>query len=59
VERNLGRIVINEVADAVMRNAAEFGPFSQSADGGFFTSRKNPAGAETNNVSELNVEAGR
>ena len=63
MERNLGRIIINEVADAVMRNAAEFRPFSQGADGGLFTGGENPAGAKADDVGELRVdwqvEAGR
>ena len=56
VQRNLGRIIINEVADAVMRDAAEFGPFAQGADGGFTTGGENTTGAKTDDVGELGVD---
>ena len=56
MQRNLGRIIINEVADAVVRDAAEFGPFAQGADGGFTTGGENTTGAKTDDVGELGVD---
>ncbi len=56
VQRNLGRIIINEMADAVVGDAAKFGPFAQGADGGFTTGGENTAGAKTDDVGELGVD---
>ncbi len=56
VERNLSGVIIDEVADAVVRDAAEFGPLAQGADGGLATGGENPAGAKTDDVGELGVD---
>ncbi len=56
MERNLGWIIIDEVANAVMRNAAEFGPFAQGADGGLATGGENATGAKADDVGELRVD---
>lgn len=51
--RDLGRVVINEMADTVMRDATELGPVSQGGNGGLLVFRENPAGAQADDVREL------
>jgi len=53
VRCDFGRVIINEVPNAVVWDAPEFCPTSQRANGGFFVFGKNPAEAETDDVSEL------
>lgn len=53
MNRDLGRIVVYKVADAVMRDAAELGPLAESANRRLAISRENAAGAETDDVGEL------
>ena len=54
----LGRIIIDEVTDAVMGNATEFRPFTKRADGGLAAGREDARGAESDDVGELGGEAG-
>ena len=53
VNRDLDGIEINKVPDAVMRDAPEFCPVPQRADGGLFVFRKNSAEAQADDVREL------
>ena len=47
------------MTETVMRNAAELGPLAEGADRRFATSRKDTAGAETDDVGELGGQEGR
>src|SRR5437762_818250 len=58
VIRDLVRIVVNEMADAVAGDAAKLRPFAQGADRGLPAARKNSAATETGDVSER-IEEGR
>jgi hypothetical protein len=53
VRRDLCRIVIDEMSDAVMGNAAELGPIAERSDGGLLVLGENPAGSQANDVREL------
>ena len=53
VRRDLRRVVIDEVTDAVMRDAPELGPVAERCDGRFFVLRENPAAAQADDVREL------
>ena len=53
VNRDFGRIVVNKMSNAMVRNAPEFCPATQCANGGFFVFGKDSATAEPDNVSEL------
>jgi hypothetical protein len=53
VQGDLGWIEINEVADAVVGDAAEFGPIAQGANRRLATLREKPAGAEAGDVGEV------
>ena len=55
---DLGGVVIDEMADPMMGNAAEFRPLTQGANGGLATDREDATGAKTDDVSELGGEAG-
>jgi hypothetical protein len=50
---DLGRIVINEMSDAMMRDPPELRPIPQRAHGGFLAGGKYPAQAKADYVSEL------
>jgi len=50
---DFSRIVINEVPDAVMRNAPEFRPLAECADRWFFAYGENSAQAKSEDVREL------
>ena len=53
MQGDLGRIEINEVADAVVGDATELGPVAQSANRRLATLREKPAGAEAGDVCEV------
>ena len=53
VDRDLGRVVVNEMTETVMRDAAELGPLAEGADRGLFAVRENAAGAEADDVDQL------
>lgn len=55
---DLGGVVIDEMADTVMGNAAELRPLAEGANRGLAAGRKDAGGAETDNVGELGGEAG-
>ena len=55
---DLGGVVIDEVADPVMRDAPELRPFAKGADRGLAARRENAAGTEADDVGELGGEAG-
>ena len=48
--RDLRRVVIDKVTDAVMRDASQLGPVAERRDGGFFVLRENPAAAQADDV---------
>src|ERR1035438_3297845 len=50
---DLRRVVIDEVTDAMMRDAAQLGPVAERGDRGLFVFRKNPAEAQAEDVREL------
>ncbi|WP_334319235.1 hypothetical protein OH491_19680 [Termitidicoccus mucosus] len=52
---DLGNIIIYEVTEAVIWNAAQFCPLAQSADRRFTPCRENPAKAQANDVREGGV----
>ena len=56
MDRDLGGIVVNKMADFVMRNAPELRPCPQRADRRFLADGKNPALAQSNNIGELTRE---
>ena len=56
MDRYLGRIVVNEMPDLVMRNAPELRPCPQRADRRFLADGKNPALAQSNHIGELTRE---
>ena len=58
MDGDLGGVVIDEVADAVMGDAAELGPLAEGADRGLAAGRKDAGGAETDDVGELGADAG-
>ena len=49
---DFGGIVVNEMPDAVMRDAAELGPFAERANRRLFPGREDAAGAQSDNVGE-------
>ena len=53
MDRHLGRIVVNEMSDLVMRNALELRPCPQRADRRFVADGKNPALTQSNHIGEL------
>jgi len=53
MDGDLGRIVINEVSDAMMRDAPELRPIPQRAHGGLLACGKNSAEAKADYVCEL------
>lgn len=53
MRRYLDGIVINEMPDAMMRNAPQFGPNAKRADGRFFSLGENSAQAKAEDVGEL------
>ena len=53
VRRDLRRVVVDEVTDAVMRDAPQLGLVAERRDGGFFVLRENPAVTQTDDVREL------
>ena len=55
----LGGVVVYEVTETVMRDAAELGPLAEGADRRLVASRENAAGAKTDDVGELGGLAGR
>ena len=55
---DFARIVIDEVADPVMRDAPELGPFAQRADGRLLVFGKDSAEAQADDVRELSFDAG-
>ena len=58
MQGNFSRIIINEVADAVMGDAAEFGPLADGSNRWLLADGKNPAESESDNVGKLRVDAG-
>ena len=50
---HLSRVELDEMPDAVMRDAPEFGPVAQRADRGLLVLRKNSAETQTDDVREL------
>ena len=59
VRCDLRRVVVNEMADAVMRDAPELGPVAQRGDGRFLVFGEDPAAAQADYVRELIVWGGR
>jgi hypothetical protein len=55
VDGNLGGVVIDEVTDTVMRDAAELRPLAEGANRGLATGWEDAGGAETDDVGELGV----
>ena len=53
VDRDLGRVVVDEMTETVMRDAAELGPLAEGADRGLFAVRKNAAGPEADDIDQL------
>jgi len=58
VDGDLGGIVVHEMADPVMRNAAELRPFPQRADRGLLACREYTAQAKADNISQLILRGG-
>ncbi len=58
VDSDFGGVIIHEMADTVVGNAAELRPFAEGADRRLAPSGKDAAGAKTDDVSELGAEAG-
>ena len=58
VVRDFGWIVVNEMPDAVMRDAPEFGPVAQRADRRLFARWENAAEAQADDVCELALRGG-
>ena len=56
---DLRRIVINEMPDAMMRDATEFRPFPQRAHRRLLACREYPAQAKAENIRELILDRGR
>ena len=50
VIRDLVRVVIDEMADAVAGDAAELGPFAQGADRGLAAAREDAAATEAGDI---------
>jgi len=50
---DLSRVKIDEVPNAMMRDAPEFGPVPQGADARFLALRENSAEAKTDDVGKL------
>lgn len=59
MDGNLGGVVINEVPDAMMRDAPELGPFPQRPDRRLFACREYPAQAKAGDVGKLVFDQGR
>ena len=53
VQGDFCRVEINEVADTVVRDAAELGPFAQGANRRLASLGEKPAGAEAGDVGEV------
>jgi len=58
VNRDFGRIVVNEMPDAVVRNAPEFCPVAKRADRRLLALRKNTAQTQADDVSKLTLANG-
>ena len=50
--RDLGRIEVDEMSNAVIRDAAKFGPIAESADRRFLAGGKDSAESKTDDVSK-------
>ena len=53
VQGDFGGVEINEVADTVVGDAAELGPFAQGANRRLASLGEKPAGAEAGDVGEV------
>ena len=58
MNRHFGSIIINEVADTVVRNSAELRPVSQGANRGLLSRGENAAHTQAGYVSELALGKG-
>ena len=58
VNRDFGRIVVNEMPDAVVRDAPEFRPIAQRADRRLLARGKNATQAQADDVSQLILRSG-
>lgn len=58
VYSDFGGVIIHEMANAMMWDAAQLRPFAEGADRRLAPSGKDAAGAKTDDVSELGAEAG-
>ena len=52
MDADLRSVVINEMADAMMRDASQLRPVAQRGDGGLLVLGKNPAVAQADDVGE-------
>ena len=53
---DLGQVIINEMSDAVTRDATAFCPFAEGTHRRFFAFRKNSAEAKADDIGELIIE---
>ena len=59
MRRDFGCVVVDEMADAMMRDSPQLRPIAQGRDGGLFVFGKNPATAQADDVRELVFHGGR
>jgi len=52
MDRDLGRVVIDEMPDAVIRDAPQLRPFPQGAHRGLFAGREYPAPTEPEDIRQ-------
>ena len=53
MNRDLGGVEVDEMADFVVGDAAQLRPLAQGPNRGFFAGGKNTAGPKTDDVDEL------
>ena len=58
MKRDLGRVVVDEMPDTMMRYPAEFRPIAKGADGRLLARGEYPALAQADDVCELSFDAG-
>ena len=52
MDLDLDRVVINEMPDAVIRDAPQFRPFAKGADRGLLAGREYPTAAEPEDIRQ-------
>ena len=55
---DLDRVIVNEMTDAMVRNAPEFGPFAERANGRLLARREYARLAKADDIRELTLPEG-